>query len=95
MASTLDALGIANLDIATVRGPNRLLTRAIAEWAYSAKDDNDEFLYSGLRYESRLGPHECWALFSGTPIDLIEELTISKERTDLQVVARRYGLTVH
>jgi hypothetical protein len=95
LAPTLEALDIPNLDIATVRGPNRFVTRAIAEWAYAAKDDDDNFLYSGLRYESRLGPHECWALFSGTRIAVIEEMAISKTHTDLLAVARDYGLTVH
>lgn len=95
MASTLTALKIANLDIANVRGPNRFLTRAIAEWAYTAKSASDEFLYSGLRYESRLGAHECWAVFAGTRITVITESAIAKTHPDLLTVARTFGLTAH
>jgi hypothetical protein len=95
MAPLLEALGIDNLDIATVRGPNRFLTRSIAQWAYAAKNDDDEFLYSGLRYESRLGPHECWAVFTGTRITAFEAMAISKTHPDLVAVARSYGLVVH
>lgn len=95
MAQALEALQIKNLDVATMRGPNRLLTRAVSEWAYAAKNGDDEFLYSGLRYESRLGPYECWAVFAGTRISVAEELSISKTNSDLLAVARTYGLTVH
>ena len=95
MAPTLDALGIANLDIATLRGPNRLLTRAISEWAYTVQDEDGEFLFGGLRYESRLGPHECWAVFSGALIVPTVDMPIGTANDALQTTAREYGLTVH
>lgn len=38
----LQRLGIEQLDSSNVRGPNRLLTRAIASWAYTRVDENDE-----------------------------------------------------
>ncbi|MGV8913615.1 MAG: RES family NAD+ phosphorylase [Rhodoglobus sp.] len=95
MAPTLDALEIDNLDNATLRGTNRLLTRAVAEWAYTAQDDDGNFFYGGLRYESRLGPHECWAIFSGATIELKEELPIERTDTSLLTTARGYGLVIH
>lgn len=95
MAPILDALEIDNLDNATLRGTNRLLTRAVAEWAYTAQDDDGNFFYGGLRYESRLGPHECWAIFSGATIELSDELSIGKTSISLLTTAREFGLIIH
>jgi hypothetical protein len=96
MAPQLTALGISDLDVATVRGPNRLLTRAIAQVAYVQLDESgDELAYSGIRYMSRLGDHECWAIFGGTVVTLALEQTIEKRDSALERVAHEFGLTVH
>ena len=59
LAEELDDLGYDALDVAIVRGGDRRVTRAIAEWAYLAVDlDSDEPAFSGVRYVSpprRLG----------------------------------------
>jgi hypothetical protein len=93
MAEQLSALGVGNLDVATVRGPSRLLTRAIAAWAF-AQEDDDEPLYGGIRYGSRLGTHECWAVFEGAEIDLVEEFTIDRTLVDLTQIESSFGLTI-
>lgn len=95
MAAQLEALGIHNLDVSVVRGPNRFVTRAIAEWAYVAVDDDSYPKYSGLRYESRLGPHECWAIFSGVQLTDTKFEAIPRTNPHISSVARSFGLTIH
>lgn len=65
LAEQLSNFGIGQLDVSDVRGRNRLLTRAIASWVYAATDAEGSPEYSGIRYLSRLGEHECWAVFDG------------------------------
>lgn len=38
MAEELADLGVEVLDVANVRGPNRLISRAASSWAYYARD---------------------------------------------------------
>jgi hypothetical protein len=54
LAPALAALGVHDLDVSTVRGPDRRITQMISEWAYMAAQD-DQPRYAGLRYCSR-----CW-----------------------------------
>jgi hypothetical protein len=95
LGGELERLGIAKLDSSNVRGPNRLLTRAIARWAYTQVDDNDEALYSGIRYSSRFESHECWAVFAGVELGSVSTAPISQSDRDIEAVARAFGLTVH
>jgi hypothetical protein len=88
-------LGVDHLDVATVRGPNRALTRSIASWIYAQTDEHGDALYAGLRYGSRLGPYECWAIFDGTRVELADDLSIGANREALEKVAHDFGLTVH
>jgi hypothetical protein len=67
-ASVLVHYGVENLDVATVRGPGRLLTRAIAGWLYTRTDQHGQPQFAGIRYMSRLGDFECWAIFDGTQV---------------------------
>lgn len=85
-----------HLDVSHVRGSNRLLTRSIALWAYSRSDAEGYPLYSGIRYVSRTGDFECWAVFDGTKVEEIappEEVTLQDK--DLQRVATDFRLTFH
>lgn len=95
MAPWLEALGVAHLDVAIMRGSNRLVTRAVAEWAYVATNDDGQFLYSGLRYESRLGAYECWAVFAGASLVRVRQDAIAKTDDRLGRVARTFDLTIH
>ncbi len=84
------------LDVAAIRGPDRLLTRAIASWAFTRLDESGEFRYAGIRYVSRLGQYECWAIFEGTPFFQAEPpREIALTDGVLQKVAREFGLTLH
>ena len=73
--------GLENLDIPAVRGPSRLLTRAIASWIYSQTDEHGYALYAGIRYVSRLGDFECWAIFDGTPVELRSAIEVEPKVT--------------
>jgi hypothetical protein len=53
LALGLSALGLEDLDVATVRGPDRRVTRLIADWTYMANTDGEP-RYAGIRYESRI-----------------------------------------
>jgi len=87
--------GVENLDVADVRGPNRLLTRDIARYAYVAQDDEGHLAYSGIRYVSKVGQHECWAIFGGVSVSLVRTLPVDKHDPDLGRVASAFGLIVH
>jgi hypothetical protein len=63
LTTGLAALGVGDLDVSTVGGPERRVTQMIAEWAHTGSE-REEPRYAGLRYSSRLGSAwECWALF--------------------------------
>lgn len=96
LALGLSALGLDDLDVAAVRGPDRRVTRLIADWVYMAEDDGRP-RYAGVRYESRLrSGWECWALFDDEDMDLevIETLPVSREMPALQRVAELFELRV-
>ncbi len=79
-----------------MRGPDRLLTRAIAALVYAQTDQEGEPLYSGLRYLSRTGDFECWAIFDGTTVlEVTPAGEVSLHDDELQRVAGAYGLTLH
>ncbi len=60
LAEPLNRLGVKNLDVSVLRGPNKLVTRLIARWAYLEADTGTGTpLYGGIRYVSKLGEHEC------------------------------------
>lgn len=88
--------GVDLLDVGHVRGPDRLLTRAIAAWVYAQTDEEGQSLYSGLRYLSRTGDFECWAIFDGTTVlEVAPAGELSLRDKELQRVATAYGLTLH
>lgn len=94
LAREMAALSVPLIDVSVIRGPNRLVTRAIAGWAYSATDDDGNLAYGGIRYISRLGDHECWALFEGTGVRERVRDTVARNDSALQTVARTWGLNV-
>lgn len=70
LAAELAMWGINNIDVSVVRGPRRLVTRLFATWAYLEADPaTGDPRYSGIRYLSKFGDHECWALFDATAFD--------------------------
>ncbi|NRD09200.1 RES family NAD+ phosphorylase [Rathayibacter agropyri] len=95
MVKQLAVLGVDNLDVSHVRGADRLVTRAIALFAYTHMSDDGGLSYSGIRYVSKLGDHECWAVFDGTESDVTRRKAVDKTDPDLLRVASTFGLVVH
>lgn len=92
LATDLAQLGVPLLDVAAVRGPDRQLTRAIAAWTFRAGLDEGAPRFGGIRYLSRIGDHECWAVFDGAVITEITRDTISLADPDLLAVADQFEL---
>lgn len=95
MAEELDELGVTRLDVSVVRGPNRLLTRAIAKWVYTRVDEEGRPLYGGVRYLSRFQSHECWAVFNGAVVGTVRTSPITLFDSELTTAARDFGITLH
>lgn len=95
LAAELQQLGIDELDVAVVRSNNRRLTRTLARWVYTAADEYGVLRYGGIRFRSRLGEHELWAIFDGGSLTNQEELSIERDDSDLLAVANNFGLSVH
>lgn len=84
-----------NLDISAVCNMDRRLSRAIALYAYSTTDPTGDFVYSGVRYCSRLNPDwECWAIFDPGRLHLVEQRAILISDPDLEKVAEMWDLRV-
>jgi hypothetical protein len=96
LALGLSAIGLNDLDVSTVRGPNRQVTQLISEWAYTAAD-GERPLYAGIRYESRIrSGWECWALFDDEELEMevVESIPITPDLPELVSVAQLFGLQV-
>lgn len=88
--------GVSHLDVGHVRGADRTLTRLIAAWAYAEVDEDGDPLYSGIRYLSRTGNFECWAIFDGTQVqEAAPAGEISLDDAELRRVAQDFQLTLH
>lgn len=95
MGTDLERFDIDAIDVDDIRGKDRLLTREIARRIYTATDDDGEPTYSGIRYVSRLGDYECWAIFDGTEVKTYETHSIEHDDPHLQRIAQEYSLTLH
>lgn len=97
LAPVLATLGYSEpLDLSHVRNSDRRLSRAVALWAYSETDDEGHYLYSGIRYASRIHDRwENWAIFDGTEIFETSRRPIQVADPDLLRVARMWDLSVH
>jgi hypothetical protein len=96
LAQILAYYGLGELDIPTVRGADRRITRWIAKWAYEARDLDGSRAFAGIRYLSRLDTSwECWAVFDEAEVVELERSPITRQRPDLRAIARAYGITVH
>jgi hypothetical protein len=96
LARILAFYGLTELDVATVRGADRRITRWIAKWAYEAWDEDGERIFAGIRYLSRLNTDwECWAVFHDVEVVEREREPIMRQDPALLSIARAFGLTVH
>jgi len=87
LAPMLVQLGLTDLDAGTIREPRRIVTQAIAAWAYDQG-------FQGIVYPSRLDDHvTCWAIFEGAaflPVGAAQ--AIARDDPDLQATAALFGL---
>ena len=96
LALGLSSVGLSDLDVSAVRGPDRRVTQMISEWAYMASTREDP-TYCGARYESRIrSGWECWALFDDEEleIDVLETRPITPDMAQLQTVGKLFELQV-
>ena len=99
LAAVAERLGVPDIDLSSIAGPQRRLTQEIARYVYDQQDDKGQWRYAGIRYLSRLKAEwECWAVFDdrmshlrgwpGIPISVLAD------DDDLIQVARRFDLTI-
>lgn len=95
LASLLAYYGYEDLDVPTVRGADRRITRWIAKWAFEQRDADGAPVFAGVRYLSRLNTAwECWAVFHDVEIKEITREPIERENEALKTIARHFDLTV-
>jgi hypothetical protein len=95
LAGILAVYGYSDLDVSTVRGGDRRITRWISKWAHGQRAD-DGAAFAGIRYLSRLSSEwECWAVFDDVGIIEIAREPIRRQDGALLSVAKRFDLTVH
>ncbi len=87
--------GYSDLDVPTIRGADRRITRWIGRWAYEQRDSENRLRFAGIRYLSRLSSEwECWALFDDVSLDELQRRPIARDESTLTRVAELYGLTI-
>jgi len=96
LASELNGLGVEQLDVASVRGGDRRVSRLVAEWtAGHLLDVGGRWVtLGGVCYVSRLGDWECWAVFSDVALAELERRAIFASTPELRRVARQFHLRV-
>jgi hypothetical protein len=96
LAAELAALGVVDLDVATVRSSDRRVTQLISEWVYENGDGLGGEV-AGIRYESRIrSGWECWALFDDEdiPCEVVVTKPITADMDELLSVATLFDLQV-
>jgi len=57
-------LGLPDVDLSTVMGPNRELTKQLSLYLHEQRDEQGHPRYAGIRYVSRMNANwELWAVF--------------------------------
>lgn len=95
LARDLAGLGVSDLDVPTIRGGDRRVTRLISYWAHVQLNEDSTYRYAGLRYLSRLSTKwECWGVFDRTSTEELERRTIRADTPELRKVAKAFNLQV-
>ncbi|MDX6515323.1 MAG: hypothetical protein QOH73_989 [Gaiellaceae bacterium] len=95
LRAVIATYGAVELDVPTIRGGDRRITRLISHWAWTRLDEDGAPMYAGIRYLSRLDTQwECWAFFERTATEELERRSITRTMADLQEVADLWDLRV-
>jgi hypothetical protein len=97
MVPDLVELGLRDLDLSAVTGPQRALTQRIARYIYEQVDGAGAPRFAGIRYLSRFGDgQECWAVFDTRMAveSIVIEPAILPDDPDLLAVAHAFGLSI-
>lgn len=95
LAPLLVLFDVDDLDVSSIRGHDRRITRAISQWVWQQQDADSSPLFAGIRYLSRVNTHwECWAVFDDVPLIERERRPILRESEGLRSVATLYDLLV-
>jgi hypothetical protein len=95
LAPLLAYYGYSELDVPTVRGGDRRITRWIGKWAFELRNDDGSPMFAGIRYLSRLNTEwECWAVFHDVEIQERSRQPIERGNPSLAAIAREFELTV-
>ncbi|MDP8931879.1 MAG: RES family NAD+ phosphorylase [Actinomycetota bacterium] len=92
----LDTWQVDELDTSVIRGQDRRVTRAIADWAWEFRSPEFPIGFAGIRYISRLdSKQECWAVFDDIEVREIGRTAISPRDPDVCYAAGILALTIH
>lgn len=95
LAPLLAYYGYSELDVPTVRGGDRRITRWIGKWAFEQRETSGEPTFAGIRYLSRLNTDwECWAVFHDVEIKELSRQPIERENQALLAIARSFDIRV-
>lgn len=96
LSSVAVALGLNDIDLSSLSGPQRLFTQEVARFIYDVHDDAGTPCYAGIRYLSRLNlGWECWAVFSDRLLhQVIQVETIAADNPGLFDAARILKLSI-
>jgi hypothetical protein len=95
-ARNLAGYNVTHLDVATMRGADRRVTRQVSQWIHDQTGTDGKPTYAGIRYLSRMDTTwECWAVFDRTEIVEIERHTITSRLSALEAVGKRWNIVIH
>lgn len=96
LALGLSSLGYNDLDVPLVRGPDRRVTRLVAQWAFNQANAEGGTVFAGIRYLSRIDSDwECWALFEDVFLESTRVESIPEDHPALLSVSKAFNLRVH
>ena len=93
LAAHISLLGYEDLDLGLLRGPDRRVTQAVADWTARQTTPEGYARYAGMRYLSRLDNHwECWAVFADIRLVEVDRRPITIDMPAMKRVAKIFDL---
>ncbi|MEV1084993.1 RES domain-containing protein [Streptomyces sp. NPDC050211] len=96
LAVALATLNVERLNVSSVRGDDRRVTRTISQWIHDQVDPRETRRYAGMRYLSKINTEwECWCLFADCYLEPGIQNPIPREMPELQAAADLLSLLVY